>query len=57
MNIDPTNAIDLGCGVGRDTIFLIKNGWNVLSIDKENTEEIISSKLDNEEIKKFKFKS
>ena len=56
MNINPTNAIDLGCGAGRDTIFLINKGWNVLSIDRENTEEIISSKLDNEEIKKFRFK-
>ena len=57
MNIKPTNAIDLGCGAGRDTIFLIKNGWNVLSIDRENTQEIISNKLNNEEIKKFRFKS
>ena len=52
MNINPTNAIDLGCGAGRDTIFLINNGWNVLSIDRENTKDIISSKLDNEKIKK-----
>ena len=57
MNINPTNAIDLGCGAGRDTIYLIKNGWKVLSIDRENTKEIISNKLDNEEIKKFRFKS
>ena len=57
LNIKPENAIDLGCGAGRDTIFLIKNGWNVLAIDKEDTEEIISSKLDNEEMKKFRFTS
>ena len=55
MNIKPENAIDLGCGAGRDTIYLIKNGWNVLSIDKEDTKQIISSKLDNVEIKKFRF--
>lgn len=55
MNIKPENAIDLGCGAGRDTIYLIKNGWNVLAIDKEDTKQIISSKLDNEEIKKFRF--
>ena len=24
MNITPQNAIDLGCGAGRDTIYLIK---------------------------------
>lgn len=57
MNIKPENAIDLGCGAGRDTIYLIKNGWNVLSIDKEDTEQIISSKLDDEEIKRFRFVS
>ena len=57
MNIKPENAIDLGCGAGRDTIYLIKNGWNVLAIDKEDTKQIISSKLDNEEMKKFRFTS
>jgi len=56
MNIKPKNAIDLGCGAGRDTIYLIKNGWNVVAIDKEDTQEIIVSKLDNEELKKFSFK-
>ena len=56
MNNNPKYAIDLGCGAGRDTIYLIKNGWKVLSIDKENTREIISGKLDNEELKKFNFK-
>ena len=55
MNSNPQYAIDLGCGAGRDTIYLIKNGWKVLSIDKENTREIISSKLDNEELKNFNF--
>lgn len=56
MNKNPKYAIDLGCGAGRDTIYLIKNGWKVLSIDKENTRKIISAKLDNEELKKFNFK-
>lgn len=55
MKIKPSNAIDLGCGAGRDTVYLIKNGWNVLSIDREDTKEIILSKLDNEEIKRFRF--
>lgn len=56
MNINPKYAIDLGCGTGRDTIYLIKNGWEVLSIDKEDTSEIISSKLNNEELERFNFK-
>lgn len=49
------NAIDLGCGSGRDTIFLIKNSWNVLAIDREDTREIIEQKLDTEELKRFEF--
>lgn len=55
MNIKPENAIDLGCGAGRDTIYLLKTGWRVLSIDRENTGEIISSKLDDEKRKRFRF--
>ena len=55
MNIKPKKAIDLGCGAGRDTIYLIKNGWNVLAIDRENTKELISSKLDSKELQRFKF--
>ena len=54
-NIKPGSAIDLGCGAGRDTVYLIKNGWNVLSIDKEDTREFVSSKLNEEEIKRFRF--
>ena len=49
------NAIDLGCGSGSDTIFLIKNNWNVLAVDSSNTEERIRNKLSNEEQKRLKF--
>ena len=45
MHIIPGNAIDLGCGAGRDTICLIKNGWNVLAIDKEETKGLVEEKL------------
>jgi SAM-dependent methyltransferase len=31
----PRTAIDLGCGVGNDTLALLKRGWQVLAIDKE----------------------
>ena len=49
------NAIDLGCGAGSDTIFLIKNNWNVIAIDSANTEERIRNKLSNDEQKRLKF--
>jgi trans-aconitate methyltransferase len=28
-------AIDLGCGAGHETCFLIETGWHVLAVDKE----------------------
>ena len=55
LNVEPGNAVELGCGVGRDTVCLIKNGWNVLAIDRENVESRIVAKLSEEELKQFKF--
>lgn len=52
----PGKAIEIGCGAGRDTTYLIKHKWNVLAIDKEDTESIISKKLSKEELKRFRFK-
>lgn len=49
------NVIDLGCGSGSDTVFLIKNNWNVFAIDSSDVEEIIRSKLSDEEQGKLKF--
>ena len=42
------------CGSGSDTIFLIKNNWNVLAIDSSNVEERIRSKLSDNEQEKLK---
>ena len=39
------NAIDLGCGSGCDTIYLIEHNWNVLSIASTNVENTIRNKL------------
>lgn len=55
LNVEPGNAVELGCGAGRDTVCLIKNGWNVLAIDRENIESRIAAKLSEEELKQFKF--
>jgi tellurite methyltransferase len=32
---EPGFAVDLGCGAGRDTIELLRRGWRVLAIDRE----------------------
>ena len=43
-------AIDLGCGVGNDTVFLLDNGFKVTAIDQEEqVNEIIKNKNLNEE--------
>ena len=55
LNIEPGNAVELGCGAGRDTVSLIKDVWNVLAIDREEVEARITTKLSKEEQKKFKF--
>ena len=49
------NAIDLGCGSGSDTIFLIQNNLNVLAIDSSDVEKMIRSKLSDTEQEKLKF--
>lgn len=52
---NPNNAIELGCGAGNDTVYLIKNNYNVLAIDREDVEERISRRLNKEELEKFRF--
>lgn len=55
LNVEPENAVELGCGAGRDTVYLIRNGWNVLAIDREDVEIRIVSKLLVEELEQFEF--
>lgn len=57
IKCNPGNAIELGCGVGNDTVYLIKNNWSVLAIDREDVKEKISKKLNEEELKKFRFQN
>ena len=56
MGLNPGNAIELGCGAGRDTINLIRNKWNVLAIDREDVKDRIMKRLKQEELKYFDFK-
>lgn len=55
IKLKPTNAIDLGCGQGNDTWYLIKNGWNVVGIDREDVEERIRNRLSKKEQLLFHF--
>lgn len=40
----PGKAVDLGCGTGRDTLELLRRGWQVLAIDRE-TEAVERTRL------------
>ena len=55
IKCNPGKAIELGCGVENDTVYLIKNNWNVLAIDREDVKEKIVKKLNDEEQEKFRF--
>ena len=48
-------AIDIGVGAGRDTVALLKNGWSVTAIDKNDTSNIIKENLNKDEIKRLTF--
>ncbi|WP_419418470.1 class I SAM-dependent methyltransferase [Legionella sp. D16C41] len=36
VNQQPLNALDLGCGSGRDTVFLLEKGCDVTALDAES---------------------
>ncbi len=55
LNLKFTNAIDLGCGQGNDTVYLINNDFKVLGIDKENVEDIIRARLPEKKQESFTF--
>lgn len=55
LKTDIGNAIEFGCGAGRDTIYLIRNNWNVLAIDREDVENRIKGRLTQDEQRKFRF--
>lgn len=49
------NAIDLGCGSGNETIYMVKKGIEVLAIDKQLNREFILDRLSEDERKLVSF--
>lgn len=47
-SVESRMAVDLGCGEGRDTVELLRRGWNVIAIDGE--QEAITRLLQREDI-------
>lgn len=54
-NPEIKTAIDLGCGAGRDTKFLIKNGVNVTAIDRVDVTKFLNEGLEEEEKARLNF--
>lgn len=50
------NAIDLGCGSGNETVYMIKNGIKVLAIDRQLNQDFILNRLSENEKKLISFK-
>ena len=48
-NYKVNNCIDLGCGSGNETVYMIKRGIKVLAIDKQLNKEFILSRLEEKE--------
>ncbi len=47
--------VDLGCGAGNESVYLIKHGYNVISIDRQLNESFILDRLEKGEKKNVKF--
>jgi SAM-dependent methyltransferase len=50
------NAIDLGCGSGNETVYMIKDGIKVLAIDRQLNQDFILNRLSDNEKKMISFK-
>lgn len=49
------NAVDLGCGSGNETVYMIKKGINVLAIDRQLNKDFILDRLSENERKLISF--
>lgn len=54
-NYQVKDAIDLGCGSGNETVYMVKRGIKVVSIDRQLNEEFILNRLDEKENKNVSF--
>lgn len=43
------NAIDLGCGSGNETVYMVKSGIEILAIDRQLNKDFILNRLSNDE--------
>ena len=50
------NSIDLRCGSGNETVYMIKNGIKVLAIDRQLNQDFILNRLSDNEKKMISFK-
>lgn len=50
------NAIDLGCGSGNETVYMIKNDIKVLAIDRQLNQDFILNRLSKDEKQLVSFK-
>ena len=50
------SAIDLGCGSGNETVYMIKNGIKVLAIDRQLNKDFILNRLSDSEKQLISFK-
>lgn len=55
-NISIGHALDLGCGIGKDTAYMLQNGWIVTAVDAEVTaQEFFNKKIPSEKSDQVKF--
>jgi SAM-dependent methyltransferase len=47
----PGHALDLGCGAGRDTRFLLSRGWSVTAVDREAEAVALLAQLPGERLR------
>lgn len=55
-NYNVNNAIDLGCGSGNETVYMIKKGIKVLAIDRQLNEKFILNRLSTVQKESITFK-